>query len=58
MHRQAAIQMAKILKGRKVGDVPIEQPNRFDLAVNLKTVKTLGLESSSSILVRADELIE
>ena len=57
MHRQAAIQMAKILKG-KVGDVPIEQPNRFDFAVNLKTAKTPGLESSSSILVRADELIE
>jgi putative ABC transport system substrate-binding protein len=58
MHRQAAIQMAKILKGRKVGDIPIEQPNRFELAVNLKTAKTLGIELSTSILVRADEVIE
>ena len=58
MHRQAAIQMAKILKGRKVGDIPIEQPNRFDLAVNLKTAKALGLELSTSILVRADDVIE
>jgi putative ABC transport system substrate-binding protein len=58
MHRQAAIQMAKILKGRKVGDIPIEQPNRFDLSVNLKTAKALGLELSTSILVRADEVIE
>jgi putative tryptophan/tyrosine transport system substrate-binding protein len=55
---QAAIQMAKILKGRKVGDIPIEQPNRFDLSVNLKTAKALGLELSTSILVRADEVIE
>ena len=58
MHRQAAIQMAKILKGRKVGDIPIEQPNRFDLSVNLKTAKALGIELSTSILVRADEVIE
>jgi putative tryptophan/tyrosine transport system substrate-binding protein len=51
MHRQAATHMVKILKGTKVGDIPIEQPN-------LKTAKAIGIELPTSILLRADEVIE
>ena len=58
MHRQAATQVAKILKGTKVGDIPIEQPNRFEFVVNLKTAKAIGLDLPTSILLRADEVIE
>jgi len=58
MHRQAATHMVKILKGTKVGDIPIEQPNRFELVVNLKTAKAIGIELPTSILLRADEVIE
>ena len=58
IHRQAATHMAKILKGVKVGDIPIEQPNRFELVANLKTAKAIGIELPTSILLRADEVIE
>jgi putative tryptophan/tyrosine transport system substrate-binding protein len=58
MHRQAATHVAKILKGIKVADIPIEQPNRFELIVNLRTAKALGVELPTSILLRADEVIE
>ena len=58
MHRQAATHVAKILKGTKVGDIPIEQPNRFEFVVNLKTAKAIGLDLPTSILLRADEVIE
>jgi putative ABC transport system substrate-binding protein len=58
MHRQAATQAAKILKGAKVGDIPIEQPNRFEFAVNLKTAKAIGITLPTSILLLADEVIE
>jgi putative tryptophan/tyrosine transport system substrate-binding protein len=58
MHRQAATHVAKILKGAKVGDIPIEQPNRFDFAVNLRTAKAIGIELPTAILLRADEVIE
>jgi len=58
MHRQAATHVAKILKGTKVADIPIEQPNRFELVVNLKTAKAIGIELPTSILLRADEVIE
>ena len=58
MHRQAAIQVVKILRGTKPADIPIEQPNRFEFVVNLKTAKAIGIELSTSILLRADEIIE
>jgi putative ABC transport system substrate-binding protein len=56
--RQAAVQVDKVLRGTKPGDIPIEQPASFNLAINLKTAKTLGLTIPPALLQRADHVIE
>ena len=58
VRRRTATFVDKILKGAKAGDMPVEQPTKFDLFVNLKTAKALGLTIAPSILARADQIIQ
>jgi putative ABC transport system substrate-binding protein len=58
MYRKAPLYVNHILKGAKPADLPVEQPAKVEMLVNLKTAKMLGVEVPLSLLVRADELIE
>jgi putative tryptophan/tyrosine transport system substrate-binding protein len=58
MYRQTGVMVGKVLQGRKPAELPIERPAKFELVLNLRAAKRLGLEIPTSVLLRADEVIE